>query len=227
MAKPQHTGTTFYAQGMENTVSADSYLTYNNPITIPTGGQTFLNFSDWDNNEGDDNVLVEVSADNGTNWEGVYIHNRSEAGTGPVSFATEPLFQRSVNLANYGGQTIRLRFHYALGSENRPGSTPFGWYVDDIAIVNDAWFDVSSTSATSVLVQNQTNGTRCYRVRTTYTINGETVPGPFSNVVTAITNPGRRPHTYPVQPRPRRCIFWVQLRLPAERLAQPPRLVRR
>lgn len=186
--KPQHNSTTFYAQGTENTVSAESYLTYNNPITIPASGQTFLNFLDWDNNEGDDNVLVEVSVDNGANWEPVYIHNRSEAGTGAVSFATEPLFQRSVSLANYGGQTIRLRLHYSLGSENRPASTPFGWYVDDIAIVNDAWFDVSSTSATSFLVQNQTNGTRCYRVRTTYTINGETVLGPFSNVVTTVVN---------------------------------------
>jgi bacillolysin len=186
--KPQHTSTTFYAQGTEGTVSADSYLTYNNPITIPTGGQTFLNFLDWDNNEGDDNVLVEVSVDNGTTWESLYIHNRSELGTGPISFATEPLFQRSVNLANYGGQTIRLRFHYSLGPENRAGSTPFGWYVDDISIVNDAWFDVSSTSSSSLLVQNQTNGTRCYRVRTTYTINGQMVVGPFSNVVTTVVD---------------------------------------
>jgi hypothetical protein len=81
-----------------------------------------------------------------------------------------------------------LRFHYQLGPDNRAGSTPFGWYVDDITIVNDAWFDVSSTSATSLLVQGQTNGTRCYRVRTTYTINGQMVIGPFSNVVTAVTD---------------------------------------
>ena len=166
--KPQHTGTTFFARGFEGVTSADSFLTYNNPITIPTAGQTFLNFSDWDNNEGDDNVIVEVSTDNGTTWDPVYIHNRSEAGTGPVSFATEPLFTRSVNLANYGGQTIRLRFHYSLGAENRPGSTPFGWYVDDIAIVNEFWLDVTSTSGTSFL-EHKPNGSYCYRVRTTLT----------------------------------------------------------
>ncbi|PYJ09265.1 MAG: hypothetical protein DMF06_10565, partial [Verrucomicrobia bacterium] len=122
--KPQHPGTTFFARGFEGITSADSFLTYNNPVTIPTAGQTFLNFSDWDNNEGDDNVIVEVSVDNGANWDPIYTHNRSELGTGPVSLATEPLFQRSVNLANYGGQTIRLRFHYSLGPENRAGSTP-------------------------------------------------------------------------------------------------------
>ncbi len=42
--KPQHTGNTYYARGFEGVTSADSYLTYNNPITIPTAGQTFLNF---------------------------------------------------------------------------------------------------------------------------------------------------------------------------------------
>ncbi len=67
--KPQHTGTTFFARGFEGITSADSFLTYNNPITIPTQGETFLNFSDWDNNEGDDNVIVEVSTDNGATWD--------------------------------------------------------------------------------------------------------------------------------------------------------------
>ena len=94
MAKPQHTGTTFFAPGINGITSADSYLTYNNPITIPATGQTFLNFSDWDNNEGDDNVYVEVSQDNGATWTQAYSHNRSELGTAAVSFATEPLFQR-------------------------------------------------------------------------------------------------------------------------------------
>ena len=191
-AKPQHTGTTFFAQGIENTSNAESYLTYNNPITIPGIGQTFLNFSDWDNNEGDDNVVVEVSADGGSTWSPVYIHNRSELGTGPVSFATEPLFQRSVNLADYGGQTIRLRFRYSLGPDNRAGSTPFGWYVDDIAIVNEAWFDVTSTNGTSFL-EHQPTGTYCYRVRTTYTLGSETVASPFSNVVNIVVAPGVSP----------------------------------
>ena len=182
MAKPQHTGTTFFAPGINGITSADSYLTYNNPITIPATGQTFLNFSDWDNNEGDDNVYVEVSQDNGATWTQAYSHNRSELGTAAVSFATEPLFQRSVSLANYGGKTIRLRFHYSLGAEDRPGSAPLGWYVDDIAINNDSWVDVVGTPSTSLLTTKE-SGSHCYRVRTTYNIGGEIVPSPFSNAV--------------------------------------------
>jgi len=103
-------------------------------------------------------------------------------GTGPAAFATEPLFQRSVNLANFGGKTIRLRFRYSLGAEDRAGSVPLGWYVDNITIINDNWVDVASTTGTSLL-QTKGNGTYCYRVRTTYTLGAETVPSPFSNVV--------------------------------------------
>jgi hypothetical protein len=187
--KPQHASNTFNVQGTPGITNADSYLTYNNPITIPAGGQTFLTFLDWDDNEGEDNVLVEVSENNGATWVPVYTHNRSESGTGAVSFATEPLFSRSVSLSNFGGKTIRLRFHYSLGPEDRPASVPFGWYVDDIAIMNDNWLDVTSVAGTSLLLAED-SGTYCFRVRTTYLLNAQNVPGPFSNAVTVTVAPG-------------------------------------
>ena len=193
IAKPQHSGTTFFAPGVNGITSADSYLTYNNPITIPATGQTFLTFSDWDNNEGDDNVYAEVSTNGGTTWTQVYSHNRSELGTAAVSFATEPLFQRSVNLANYGGQTIRLRFHFSLGPDDRPGSAPLGWYIDDIAINNDSWVDVIGTPSTSVLTTKE-SGSHCYRVRTSYNIGGQIIPGPFSNAVNITVPQAFREH---------------------------------
>ncbi len=180
--KPQHASNTFNVQAVNGVKNAESYLTYNYPITIPAGGQTFLNFEDWDVNEGDDNVLVEVSENNGATWVPAYIHNRSELGTGPAAFATESLFQRSVNLANFGGKTVRLRFRYSLGAEDRAGSVPLGWYVDNITIVNDNWVDVASTTGTSLL-QKKGNGTYCYRVRTTYTLGAETAVSPYSNIV--------------------------------------------
>ena len=185
-AKPQHTGTTFFAQGIEGVSNADSYLTYKNPITIPATGQTFLNFADWDSNEGDDNVYIEVS-ENGTTWTQIYSHNRSELGTGPASFASEALFQRSASLANFGGKTIRLRFRYSLGPDDRAGSTPLGWYVDDISLVNNSWNDLTTTSSQSFLTNVTTGGTRCYRVRTTFTFGADVVASPYSNIVSAVT----------------------------------------
>jgi Zn-dependent metalloprotease len=187
--KPQHTSTTFTVKGTKGVTNADSFLTYNNPIAIPGTGQTFLNFQDWDDNESDDNVTVEVSTNNGANWVPVYTHNRSESGTTAASFASEPLFDRSVNLANFGGKTIRLRFHYSLGPDVKAASTPIGWYVDNIAIVNDSWTDVAQTSGTSLL-QNAGTGSYCYRVRTTYRFGNETAAGPFSNIVNIQVAPG-------------------------------------
>ncbi len=179
--KPKHTSNTFNVQAVNGITNAESYLTYKDPIAIPSGGQTFLNFKDWDLNEGDDNVFVDVSEDDGTTWVPVYLHNRSETGTGPVAFANEPLFQRSVNLANHAGKTIRLRFRYSLGPDDRPASVPLGWYVDDIELVKEDWTDVASTPGTS-LQQRKAGGTSCYRVRTTYSLEGQSVASPFSNI---------------------------------------------
>ena len=179
--KPQHTGTTFRARGTETGVSSASLLTHIAPITIPTAGTTTLRFLDWDVNEGDDRVSVEVS-ENGTTWVQVYSSQRSElAPDAGLAFATEPLFQREVSLTSFAGKTLFLRFRYAVGAENRAGSTPFGWYVDDITVANDSWTDVGTTAATSMLITGQGAGIRCYRVRTTYTFGTETAAGPFSN----------------------------------------------
>jgi bacillolysin len=183
--KPQHTGTAFRARGTNAVANAASFLTFNTPINIPATGTTFLTFSDWDVNEGDDTVLVEVST-NGTDWTAIYQDARSElAPDGAAAFATEPLFSRAVNLTSFAAQSIRLRFHYQMGAEDRSGSVPLGWYLDDIAINNDSWTNVDTVNGTSYTATGIGNGTRCYRVRTTYNLNGQSVAGPFSNVVSA------------------------------------------
>ena len=183
--KPQHTGTVFRARGTNAIAGQASFLTLNNPINIPATGTTFLTFSDWNVNEGDDSVLVEVST-NGTNWTALYQDIRSElAPDAAAAFATEPFFSRTVNLTPFAAQAIRLRFHYQMGAEDRPGSVPLGWYIDDIAVNNDSWSNVATVAGTSYLASNISNGTRCYRVRTSYNLGGQTVAGPFSNVVSA------------------------------------------
>ena len=61
--------------------------------------------------------------------------------------------------------------------------------------MNEFWLDVSSTAGTSFL-ENKPNGSYCYKVRTTYTINAETIPGPFSNILNiqvAIQGPSPTP----------------------------------
>jgi len=191
--KPQHPGGTFRARGTNAITNAESILTYNNPIAIPaTGSQpnaTLLTFDDWDVNEGDDAVYVEVSTNNGSTWSPVYQSARSAlAPDAAVAFATETLFKREVDLSPYAGQTVKLRFRYRNGAEDRAGSAPLGWYLDNIAIRTNSWSDVATVTGTSHLITGAPNGTRCYRVRTTYTIAGQPVASPFSNSVSATTS---------------------------------------
>ncbi len=91
------------------------------------------------------------------------------------------------------GRPSSLRFRYEVGPENRAGSTPFGWYLDDIVLANDSWTDVATTAGTSMLITGQGAGTRCYRVRSTYTFGTEQAPGPFSNPVTINVASGPAP----------------------------------
>lgn len=184
--KPQHNSTAFWARTAENATNASSILTSKDKITVPAGGTTSLTFSDWNINESDDSVNVEVSED-GTNWSVVYSNSRNELA--PVAsefFGTEPLSQKQVDLTPYHGKAIYLRFRFTAGADNKAGSTPFGWYVDDISIRNDNWSDVTSVSGTSFQVSNRPSGNYCYRVRTAYTFSSGAAQSPYSNVVSTV-----------------------------------------
>jgi hypothetical protein len=187
--KPQHTGTTFKGSAVNGTTNTATILTFNNPIAIPATGITSLHFDDWDVNEGDDNVYVEVSTNGGTSWAPVYQHNRSAlAADGATAYATETLFSHDISLAPYGGQTIRVRFRFQAGPDDRAGSAPLGWYLDNIAISNDSWNDIANVSTNSYTVTARPSGTRCYRVRSTYTLGTQQVPSPYSNQVNATSS---------------------------------------
>jgi M6 family metalloprotease-like protein len=189
--KPNHAGTTFRARAAEGAMNVSAILTYNNPITIPTVGATSLTWEDWTMNEGDDSVFVEVSDDNGATWNSVYTYARSAlAPDAAPAFANEPLFPQAVDLAAYEGKTIRFRFRYFVGPDDRAGSTPLGWYIDNIAITNSDWTDLVTTSGTS-FVDHKPSGSYCYRVRTTFLVGGQTpLPSPFSNIVNVTVAPG-------------------------------------
>jgi hypothetical protein len=85
-------------------------------------------------------------------------------------------------VTSYAGQAVLLRFR--LTSDNYNEGAPAGWFVDNIAVVNDNWGDVLATGATQHTV-GAGDGSACYRVRSTYTIGGVAIDSPYSNVVTA------------------------------------------
>ena len=181
--KPNHSSATFRARATDGVTDASAIMTYKNPLVIPEGGTTTLSWDDWSMNEGEDAVFVEVS-DGGGTWTTIFSQSRSElAPDAATAFATEPLFHKEVDLAAYRGKTLSLRFRYFLGPENRPGSTPLGWYVDNIALNTANWADVTTTSATSFL-DHKPSGNYCYRVRSNFSVGGTALPSAFSNIVT-------------------------------------------
>jgi hypothetical protein len=104
---------------------------------------------------------------------------------GADAFANEGLTPQDLDLTIYSGQSIRLRFRYFQGASDFVFFVQYGWYIDDISITNDSWLDLISADVTSFLVSGRSDGTRCYRARTTYP---PSIPSPYSNVVTAVTD---------------------------------------
>jgi hypothetical protein len=176
-----------------------SILTLKDAVTIPTEGETSLDYHDWFVHEGDDGIFVEVSTDGGASWS---VLHQDQRFFGPEEaaplLASEPMFARSHSLEDYAGQSIKVRFRFQSGGEDRPASTPFGWYLDDIAIVNDNWGDLLTTSDTTETLSGQLDGSRCYRVRTTYTIGGTGYPTGFSNIEGVTVDAGIIPPPPPV-----------------------------
>ncbi len=190
--KPGHGSFSFWANptSEQQTQNKSTTLTFNSPIAIPATGITTMRFSQWYFNEDDDKGFVEVSTNGGATWTAIYTNNRSQGSLpdeGAAHFAEEALTPQELDLTIYSGQTIRLRFRFALGASNVILWTQYGWYIDDISIRNDSFTDIVSTAGTSYTVTGRSNGTRCYRARTTYNLGGP-VAGPFSNEVSATSS---------------------------------------
>lgn len=184
-AKTASGSNSFWARAAEAAADASSMLTLAQPVSIPSAGTAVLTFNDWQMNEGDDRVVVEVSED-GATWTSVYESARSAlAPDAALAFATEEMMPQTVSLSAFRGRNIQLRFRFIAGPENRAGSTPMGWYVDDIRIESANWYDVATTGDTAFTRDGLTTGTYHYRVRTTFGSGAVGVPSPWSNVVTA------------------------------------------
>jgi M6 family metalloprotease-like protein len=180
----------FWGSALENATDVSSIMTYAQPIALPSAGTASLMFADWYMLEGDDKVVAEVSED-GTTWTPVYEGARSAlAPDAALAFQAESLTQQTVSLAAYQGRTIQLRFRFVAGPENRAGSSPLGWYVDDIRIEASNWYDIASVAGTAYSRTGLTTGTVHYRVRTKFGSGAVGAPSPWSNVIsTAVDAP--------------------------------------
>ena len=174
----------------------ESILTLREAFAVPAAGATDISFWSLFQSEGDDQGRVEVALDDGDpstplEWEPVDIIqavNTSLGGTdrqvcdpsNPSTLATG-FENRSASLAAYSGRTIRVRFVYMLGAENRAASQPCGWYVDDIRLQSGTFTEIGTTTAQSFEVLDRTPALYGYRVVGVYNDGIRTAP---SNVET-------------------------------------------
>ncbi|MGQ0799436.1 MAG: hypothetical protein ACT4NL_04895 [Pseudomarimonas sp.] len=118
------------------------------PIVMPTGqAPLVLRFQHDVNMEENgpsacwDGGFVEVSSNGGTNWTPVPANkvledfyygplpngNQAYCGTNPYEVS-------SMDLDDYAGQTINLRFR--LQTDSNTGDAPLGWSVDDVSVIS-------------------------------------------------------------------------------------------
>lgn len=186
-AKTHGGANSFWGRNAEGAANTASLLTSKDPLAVPTTGSTTLSFWDFHVNEGDDSVVLEVTADNGGTWETLHQAARSAlAPDAAIALESEPMVFHEFDLAEYAGQMIKLRFRVQAGPENRAGSTPFGWYVDDIKIETNNFAELLTTADTSAELVDKPAGTYYYRVNTRYPAGPTaTIASPWSNIVTA------------------------------------------
>jgi hypothetical protein len=152
------------------TGNADTSLTLNNNITIPTTvGSGRLTFWSRYFNDPDDTGNVEISTDGGSTWNKLKVINIPTPVTGPPADTRMQSYE--VNLSAYRGTPFKLQFHY-----NSAGFLYFlirtvGWWVDDINVDGATWKQIGTTNGltTSLNLTNKSGGHYFYRVRGAYT----------------------------------------------------------
>jgi M6 family metalloprotease-like protein len=176
-----------YANGSDAAQTGNkpaTMLTLKDAILIPDVGSTSLVYWDFHVNEGDDSVILEATTDNGATWQTISQSARSAlAPDAAAAIATEPMTRNEFPLDAFKGQSLKLRFRMQSGGEDRAGSAPLGWYVDDIRIETSNFSDLVTTASTSVERTGKPTGDYYYRVKTRYPAGPASFESPWSNVV--------------------------------------------
>ena len=176
--------TSFHGELLEGGAGGASLLTSAEAYAIPAEGSTTLSYYDFYMNESDDTVSLQVSVDDGTTWQTINQGSRSElANDAALLLAEEPLAYNAFSLDKYAGQTIRLRFRIEDSGDNRAGSTPLGWYVDDVVLENNNFADLTTVDSIEATVAGRATGSYFYRVKTEYPAGPITLSSPWSNVI--------------------------------------------
>lgn len=180
-AKPEHASTAFHVPTSTN--GPDTYATLTRSVAIPATSRATLRWKQWVSSS---EALVEISTDGGAHYQAIH---RQYTALAPVleqnAFQTQPLTERTVDLNEYRGTTVLLRFRIRLGDafyDNTTLTPHRGWWLDDITVdVEEVWSPIYTGTATSRTLRRATAGAYCYRARNSY---ADGTPTRWSNTVT-------------------------------------------
>ena len=175
-----------------------SILTMKNSITIPTGSAAELSYWSLFRNQSVDSARVQVALTAPGlpaaqhKWDTVDAFQDADntcVGDSPEAFLPSDFTNRRVDLSQYRGKEIKIRFVYALGASNPALSHPCGWYIDDISVFTGRFSPLADTKETSYTVTGRPNGLWAYRVVGVY--NDDILTSP-SNVELADVKKSRK-----------------------------------
>ncbi|MDP9403877.1 MAG: M28 family peptidase [Actinomycetota bacterium] len=154
-------------------VNQESVLTSKRAIALPASGSPSLSYWSLFQSEGDDAGIVELAVDDADPatapaWQRVDVTGGVFSAESASQAAGARFDNRVVDLAQFRGQEVLLRFRYVLGDSDRVASQPVGWFVDDIVLEARSWAPLDTVNSTSLTVTGRQPGTYGYRVRALY-----------------------------------------------------------
>ncbi len=106
-----------------------------------------------------DGSVVEISTDNGSTWQDLGNNMTRNSYNGTIAITDnalqgrkvftgeEQMRQTVINLSDYSGQEVLIRFVYGSDTQNGALPTAIGWFIDDIQITsNDTCILVKATA---------------------------------------------------------------------------------
>jgi PKD repeat protein len=174
-------------------IEGESVMTLKQRFTVPRGSAS-LQFHSVFQMEGDDRGIVQIaSAEAPEQFDEVYTiqavntaagqqdHRTCDPST-PGTF-TEGTRPYSIDIGQYAGKEILLRFRLSMGAENRAASQPCGWYVDDISVGSGTFKPIGEALDPEFQVRDRAKGTYAYRVRGVYNDGVQTASSNTESVV--------------------------------------------
>lgn len=157
-----------------------SSLTLNDPVTLPEGRSTILSYWADLSSDANDFVRVEVAEADGhdEHWDVVEAWGGSAFARGfpdiggyttthPVNRTSSRFLKHTVDLSDYAGKSVKLRFSYVLGAAYYINVWRPGLYIDDISLESADFAEIATTAADvkTYKAKDRPDGDYLYRVR--------------------------------------------------------------